>query len=90
VFDEDVLREMEQHLDEVIGCVRDECGEVAAWKVATRCCGGGAFLCAEHYTRTRRDLGRAFASVGTAECGDCHEVTPTPATFDDIFRSVPL
>lgn len=90
LFEEEILREISEHIDDVIGCLRDGCETPAAWRITTRCCGRGAFLCSGHLADSREHCARAFSFSGVAECADCHAVRPTPCTYEDIFRVVPL
>lgn len=90
LFEEEILREISEHIDDVIGCLRDGCETPAAWRITTRCCGNGAYLCGPHLTHSREECSRALRYRGTAECADCGAETPTPCTYEDIFRVVPL
>jgi hypothetical protein len=90
IFDEDVLTEIEERLDEPIDCVVDDCGREAAWRVSLRCCGDSAFFCHGHYFLTRARMELQLMGAATAHCVTCGHVFVRPLSYDLIARVVPL
>lgn len=90
IFDEDVITEMEEHLDEPIACGIETCEKEAAWRVSLRCCGDSTFMCTPHYFVTRSRLEWQLIWAGTAQCAACGAVFARPLSYDLIVRVVPL
>ena len=84
--DEDILRDIAEHADDVIPCIID--GGTATHRLIMRCCGAAALMCTEHAAWHRRVWGREIRRRGVF-CGDCKHDWPR-RHYDDVVRVVIL
>lgn len=90
IHDDDVLRDMEMHLGDEIGCSRAECEAAASWSLSARCCGASLQLCTTHLQLARIMTDIGFCGTGLVECVACGVRTRMPISFDELYRVVPL
>jgi|GEM_PF-2318981 len=91
IFDEDVIAEMEEHFDDVVPCLPDDCGEPAVLLLANRCCSAGITVCARHYARCRA-WWAVFVLLHrhSMTCISCGHVCTAGTPFEEAFKEVPL
>jgi hypothetical protein len=90
IFDDDVLAEMEGHVDEVIPC--GGCGDRAAWRVEMRCCHADGFVCSKCRARMRGNalLQEILRGSRANKCVHCDHEFPIGLRFKDVVLEVPL
>lgn len=89
IFDEDVIAEIEEHLDDVVPCVGPTCEAPAWWQVIMVCCGAAFPMCDEHRARHRTRATFILAIHAGTFCKVC-KVSLSGFSYDDAFRVVPL
>ncbi|MDQ1206183.1 hypothetical protein QE377_002542 [Microbacterium sp. SORGH_AS 862] len=83
IFDDDVIAEMEQHVDEVLACCR--CVAEATSICITTCCKAQFPICPPHLAGARA----GFVRPRVLRCATCREVHLF-VSFDDTYRVVDL
>lgn len=85
IFDEDVLTEMSEHVDDDVACLVHGCEAAATVRLVFRCCGASGPLCKEHL-EVKRFL---VAMNPFLVCGYCGRKFLFPG-FEQVFRVVTL
>lgn len=87
IFDDDVIAEMEQHLDDVPPCIA--CAQTATIRATMLCCGDAAFYCTRCFVRwlLRFNTVSALAKIYCGNCGQDFGYRPKPSS---VFRVVSL
>lgn len=88
IFDEDVIKEMEGNLDEVIPC--GICDAQAFIRVSMRCCGDPAMWCRPHWAIWRTNLLMNLAVAAWSRCTTCGHTFPAGSRVPDVVREVEL
>jgi hypothetical protein len=86
LHDEEQIRLMEEHLNDVVACCIAECDAAAVLTLKTRCCRASANFCAGHYAVKRIGWPRVFETV----CADCEHAFVMYPAFDEVFSVVSL
>jgi len=90
IHDDDVIADMEAHLDDIVPCIAPSCTNEARWQIIMICCGAAFPMCGEHLTRHRV---RASFILDTARnrtfCKSC-QASLTGLDYDEVFRTVTL
>jgi hypothetical protein len=87
IHDEDVLREMAEHADDVPECARG--GHPADGRVVACCCGNVVLGCNEHIEKHLIWVETLLLTVGV-RCTACLQAFVFPATVDAVCRAVAL
>ncbi|ALJ20395.1 hypothetical protein [Microbacterium sp. No. 7] len=94
IFDDDVISEMEEHLNDAAACETDECVRGAEVRAVARCCGRTTLLCTEHLHLARRSVEATLALcciVGRpSSCLACGARFPAGTVFNEIYEVHPI
>lgn len=90
IHDEEILRDIEERLDDDLRCTVGECEAAATVRVLHRCCAHMHLVCDPHLARARRGWALNTAFVARTRCEFCGALTSMPRTFNEMFRVVPL
>lgn len=83
VHDEEILRDIAEHANDVIPCQFD--GAPAVWRLANRCCGHAAFFCQSCRDRVVEDIPKRSRA-----CNGCDRTWRAGSAYPDIIREVQL
>lgn len=89
VHDEEILRSIEEHLDDEARCETCE-KSVIAWRLEMRCCGIQSLVCAACRASIREYVGATRVRGRLLRCGHCKHIFPPLVTFDEAIAEVQL
>lgn len=89
VHDEEILRDIEEHLDDETMCETCEKSAIA-WRLEMRCCGTQSLVCAGCRASIREYVGSTRMRGRLLRCGHCKHHFPPLVTFDEAIAEVQL
>lgn len=89
IFDEDVIRDMEQHRDDIVCCSR--CSNGAQFLVVTRCCAQRTMFCPGHESEYRSRCEEAIRRHPFGvHCRSCRHRFGPLLHYTDYVKVIPV
>lgn len=89
IFDEDVIAEMEKHIDDAVPCIAPNCTHPAWWRLTLSCCGSSFPMCDAHVKRHKARASEVLATYAGTFCRVCRS-SLSGKSYDEAFTVVLL